>query len=122
MVDQPLALIIEDESGLAVMYERVLQSMGYQVMTASDGETGLACLQSYTPHFILSDMRLPIINGKDLIAYIASEPRFDQTFVLVASSGQEYETFITPLKRARFIVKPLLPTQLIEVAQGLIST
>ena len=122
MDDLPLALIIEDEAGLAIMYEHVLSSLGYRVLKANNGETAIAHLQDYTPLFIMSDMRLPGIGGPDIMDYIANEPRFDHTFVLVVSSGKEYETSIAPLKNARFIVKPILINQIIEVAKPLLRT
>jgi len=122
MVDRPLALIIEDEIGLAMMYERVLSSMGYRVLKATNGDTALELLQDNTPVFIMSDMRLPGTNANVIIDYIASEPRFDHTFVLVVSSGREYEMSIAPLKNARFMVKPILLNQIMEIAEPVCRT
>ena len=121
MDDLPLALIIEDEAGLAIMYEHVLSSLGYRVLKANNGEAAIAHLQDHTPVFIMSDMRLPGLSGRDIMDYIASEPRFDHTFVLVVSSGKEYEISIAPLKNAHFVVKPILLNQIIEIAQPLIA-
>ena len=122
MDDLPLALIIEDEAGLAIMYEHVLSGLGYRVLKVNNGEAAIAHLQDYNPVFIMSDMRLPGIGGCDIMDYIASEPRFDHTFVLVVSSGKEYEISIASLKNARFLVKPVLINQIIEIAQPLITT
>lgn len=122
MVDRPLAIIIEDEIGLAMMYERVLSSMGYRVLKATNSDTALKLLHDHTPEFIMSDMRLPGANAHVIIDYIASEPRFDHTFVLVVSAGKEYEMSIAPLKNARFLVKPILLNQIIEIAEPVCRT
>lgn len=59
----PKILLIEDNEMNRDMLSRRLERRGYQVVTAVDGEQGLAMAQSETPDLILMDMSLPVLDG-----------------------------------------------------------
>jgi chemosensory pili system protein ChpA (sensor histidine kinase/response regulator) len=121
-MEHDLAIVIEDEIALAIMYERILQRVGCRVIVANEGRRGLELLQNHTPRLIMMDMLLPKINGKELVTYIASQPRLQETFVLVASSGKEYETILEQIPHGQFFIKPILPSQVLEIAESLFET
>jgi len=59
----PKILIVEDNEMNRDMLSRRLARRGYSVVTALDGEQGLAAAQSENPDLILMDMSLPIMDG-----------------------------------------------------------
>ena len=59
----PKILIVEDNEMNRDMLSRRLERRGYTVVTALDGEQGLAAAQSETPDLILMDMSLPVMDG-----------------------------------------------------------
>jgi len=56
-------LLVEDNEMNRDMLSRRLQRRGYEVLTAVDGESGLAMTRSETPALVLMDMSLPGIDG-----------------------------------------------------------
>lgn len=56
-------LLIEDNELNRDMLTRRMQKRGYQIVTAADGETGVAMAQSEAPALILMDVSLPGIDG-----------------------------------------------------------
>ncbi|QPC83211.1 response regulator [Phototrophicus methaneseepsis] len=118
-MERDLAIVIEDETALAIMYERILSRVGYRVLMASEGTGGLDLLQAYTPRLIMMDMLLPNINGKDLIDYVVRQPRLKETFILVASSAKEYASALDSVQNGQFFIKPILPRQVMEIAERL---
>ncbi len=60
-------LIVEDERELIEAYEMILKSDGYIVKTAHDGQEALKVCQSFTPHLILLDLRMPRISGLEFL-------------------------------------------------------
>lgn len=60
-------LIIEDDQYLRELYQELLQSEGYSVDTASDGETGFAKLQEGGFSLVLLDMMLPKKDGLQIL-------------------------------------------------------
>jgi CheY-like chemotaxis protein len=68
-------MIIDDEVSWLKVLKEVLQRRGYDVREASSGAEALKTLAQYEPDLILSDVRMPDMNGFDLLAKIKSLPR-----------------------------------------------
>ncbi|HLK57213.1 MAG TPA: response regulator [Chthonomonadaceae bacterium] len=56
-------LLVEDNKTNRDMLSRRLQSRGYEVVIAFDGESGLSLAESEAPDLILMDMSLPLLDG-----------------------------------------------------------
>jgi two-component system, cell cycle response regulator DivK len=67
-------LLVEDNEMNRDMLSRRLQRRGYEVLTAVDGETGLALIKSETPALVLMDMSLPGIDGWEATRQIKADP------------------------------------------------
>ena len=63
-------LLVEDNEMNRDMLSRRLERKGYQVITAVDGEQGVALAQSEAPDLILMDMRLPEMDGYEAVRQI----------------------------------------------------
>ena len=67
-------LLIEDNELNRDMLSRRLESRGYQVIMAVDGQEGLALAQSQSPDLILMDMSLPLIDGWEATRRLKANP------------------------------------------------
>jgi CheY-like chemotaxis protein len=56
-------LIVEDQEENWLLLQRLLQDAGFSVMLAQDGAQGVELFQSYRPHFIWMDRRMPVMDG-----------------------------------------------------------
>lgn len=67
-------LLIEDNELNRDMLSRRLETRGYQVTMAVDGQEGLAMAQSQSPDLILMDMSLPLIDGWEATRRLKANP------------------------------------------------
>ena len=67
-------LLVEDSEMNRDMLSRRLERRGYEVLTAINGEEGVAMTQSQAPDLILMDMSLPIMDGWEATRQIKAEP------------------------------------------------
>ncbi|HEY2987643.1 MAG TPA: response regulator [Candidatus Binatia bacterium] len=67
-------LLVEDNEMNRDMLSRRLERRGYQVLTAVDGEQGVALAQSETPNLILMDMSLPVVDGWEAARRLKAAP------------------------------------------------
>ena len=67
-------LLVEDNEMNRDMLSRRLQRRGYEVVTAVDGETGLAMTRSEAPALVLMDMSLPGLDGWEATRRIKADP------------------------------------------------
>ena len=67
-------LLVEDNEMNRDMLSRRLQRRGYEVVTAVDGETGLAMTRSESPALVLMDMSLPGVDGWEATRRLKADP------------------------------------------------
>ena len=63
-------LLVEDSEGVREAYSLILQTEGYKVTTASNGEEGLKYAKEAHPDLVILDVGLPDINGFDVLTRI----------------------------------------------------
>lgn len=76
-------LIIEDSAVTASMLASRIQSAGYEVLAADDGEKGLAIMRQEHPDLVVLDIRLPGIDGFE-VGRIAKSDQFLKNIPIVA--------------------------------------
>lgn len=85
---QPLALIIEDQPNLAILYEDILRLVGYDVFSIHNGLEALNHLATHpSPDFVILDVNLPSLSGRDIIKYIRSNEKYNDMPVLVLTAN-----------------------------------
>ena len=104
---QPTVLIVEDNSALVEVYRVRLETDGYRVVTASDGQAGLDLAYQVKPDLILLDIMLPKISGFDFLEAIRARPDLARTPVVVLSALGEKSDITRGQKFAvsRWLVK-----------------
>ena len=72
---RPLILLVEDDRLMADMYRFQLEREGYQVEVAFDGKQGLDVIRTGRPDLVLLDVRLPIIEGFEVLEHLQADPQ-----------------------------------------------
>ena len=80
------ALIIEDDSGIAFIYQEALQLAGYETEILDNGRFALEHLAQNTPSFILLDLHLPEVSGTEILEFIQEQPQFADTVVFITTA------------------------------------
>ncbi len=82
-----LRILLVDDSVIAREAEAtLLRSLGHEVDEARDGEDGWQKLQAGTYHLLLTDVRMPVLDGIDLTRRAKATPRFARLPVVILSS------------------------------------
>jgi CheY-like chemotaxis protein len=66
-------LLVEDNEMIREMLSFRLQSRGFDLIVANDGQAGIDLARSQRPNLILMDMSLPVINGWDATRMLKSD-------------------------------------------------
>ena len=86
MADQRTVLLVDDEDSLRRVVEYTLSEDGYRVITAADGSAGLREFQSTSVDLVLTDIRMPDIDGLELLKRLkAMQP--DLPVILLTAHG-----------------------------------
>ena len=83
--------IIEDDQVINQMYRMKFEAAGFDVVTASDGETGVKVVQHANPDIILLDLQMPNMNGTEALRKIRQQPANANTPVIILTNLGEEE-------------------------------
>ena len=85
-------LVVDDEPDLVRILQFGLQSAGYVVESASDGQEGLKKAREVKPDIILLDLMLPKLDGYKICRLLKFDERFKQIPIIILSARtQEWE-------------------------------
>ena len=88
MSEEIRILVVDDDLDILRATARVLESEGYQVMTASTGSGCREMVREHRPDLVLLDVVLPDVDGADVCAEIKSDPELRGTFVILVSGAK----------------------------------
>ncbi|WP_013322237.1 response regulator transcription factor [Gloeothece verrucosa] len=71
-----LILIADDDPGIRLAVKDYLELSGYSVVTAKNGQEALSLLETYHPHLLVSDIKMPRTDGYELVAQVRQRPEF----------------------------------------------
>ena len=91
-------MLIDDETLWLDLIQEALADEDYRVITASSGEAALKKLQRKKPDLILSDVRMPDVNGFDLFEKVRSNPKLKSVPYVFMSSIDDYDARRTARK------------------------
>jgi DNA-binding NtrC family response regulator len=115
-------LVVDDESALRLTLQEALSSEGYRVYTAADGAEARKIVESSRLTLVLLDLRLPDVEGLELLRWILDR-RPDLPVVMITAYST-IETAVAAMREgaADFLPKPFTPSELREaVARALES-
>lgn len=82
----PTVLLVEDTEDNRFMMRRLLEITGYRVVEATNGEEAVALAKTESPHLILMDLSLPVIDGLAATRLIRNLPEFASTPIIAVSA------------------------------------
>jgi two-component system, NtrC family, response regulator AtoC len=99
-------LVVDDEPGVRQGIAQVLQDQGHAVRTAADGQEGLTCMREAAPNLVLLDVRLPGLDGIDLLKIIRRD--HPETGVIMITAYPNIEGAVESMRLGAldYVVKP----------------
>jgi two-component system, OmpR family, phosphate regulon response regulator PhoB len=112
---KPLVLIVEDEAALVTMLRYNLESEGFDVCEAADGEEALVTIAERRPDVIVLDWMLPLLSGLEVCRQIRRSPASRTVPVIMLTARGDEGDRVRGLNSGAddYIVKPFSPSELI---------
>ena len=110
-------LIVEDHTPTRMAMSRLIRQAGAEVLTARDGEEGLGYLLTQRFDGLLTDLRMPKMDGFELLQHAQSLPESHRPQRIIAISG-EYEAGALHGHPVQFLAKPFNLDMLLDMLGG----
>lgn len=117
----PLILYVDDERGNRVVFEQSLNTE-FHVLTAQDAAEALELLDRHEVAVIVSDIRMPSMTGEELLRIV--KERYPQMIRMVVTAYADVEPILRAINEglvARYIIKPWIRTELVQVLRWAIE-
>lgn len=118
-------LIVEDDTYTREIYEDVLTSEAFSVVTAADGEEGLAKAREGGFNLILLDVMMPKMDGMAVLTALQKQPPFvpNGPIILLTNLMQEQmsKEAVTKGAKAYLVKSNLTPGELVEHVKAFLS-
>ena len=110
-------LVVEDHSPTRLAMGRLIREAGAEVVTARDGEEGLGYLLTQRFDVLLTDLRMPGMDGVELVDRCMKLPQSHRPARVIAISG-EYDAGVLHGLPVQFLAKPLNVDSLLSMLGG----
>ncbi|GAP15973.1 response regulators consisting of a CheY-like receiver domain and a winged-helix DNA-binding domain [Longilinea arvoryzae] len=108
-------LLIDDEPVFYKMVEHALKPQGYELEYARSGLDGLRAAGEFEPEIIIVDVKLPDLDGYDVVQRLRSTPRFRNTPIIFLTSQADLPNKLKGFEVGAddFLAKPFQPEELL---------
>jgi response regulator RpfG family c-di-GMP phosphodiesterase len=114
----PVILCVDDEPNILSALKRLFRAAGLQVRTAVGGAAGLALLEQESVDLVISDMRMPEMDGTEFLQHVRQ--RWPDTMRLLLTGYSEINSIIGAINRGeiyRYISKPWDDNDMLLIVQ-----
>ena len=115
-------VIAEDEFAIASALREILESAGYKVLWAENGEEALSILAQTSPDLVLLDIMMPIVDGIETLGEMRRDERLAETPVVVMTAVPDasYDA-VHELGVSAFLKKPFGAQTLLDVVTEMVG-
>ncbi len=116
-------LIVDDEPGVIDFLAKALTAVGYDVISAGNGATGLNKAQQESPDLIILDVMLPDINGFSICGVLKGNEKYKSIPVIILTGRDEAndQIFDEAYKPEAFLNKPFDFDHLLGIIQKFVG-
>ena len=109
-------LAVDDRPSNRILLSKLLQPLGFAVKEAENGKQALEIWETWNPHLIWMDMRMPVMDGYEATKYIKRTTKGNATIViaLTASALEEEKAIVLSAGCDDFVRKPFREEELFE--------
>jgi DNA-binding NarL/FixJ family response regulator len=116
-------LVVDDEAKLLRAVAVTLREEGYEVTTARSGAEALVAVNASVPDLIISDIRMPGMDGYQLARALRANPRTELIPVIFLTAKGERKDRLAGIRAGvdAYLTKPFDPEELLAVASNILS-
>ena len=100
-------LLVDDEPDIRELLDIYLTELGYRVHTAENGEKALAVFHRTVPSIVLSDIKMPVMDGIELLRRIKKQSPDTEVIMITGHGDMDLAIASLKLEATDFITKPV---------------
>ena len=119
---QKAILLVDDDNEIVESMRTVLESKGYRIMVARDGNSGLTVAERENPDLIVLDMMMPKKSGFLVLEKLKSRPGgLIPTIMITGNEGSRHRAYAEMLGVKDYIRKPFAMEKLVRAVDDVLA-
>jgi DNA-binding response OmpR family regulator len=114
-------LVADDDQGILDALKMLLEEVGYEVNTISDGET-MRSVKNYYPDLLLLDIWMSGVDGRDICRQLKAQEKTKRIPIIMISANRDTEQIAKDAGADDFISKPFQMEELLEKVAKYVAT
>lgn len=116
MSQKAKVLIVDDEPFNVDVLQQELEDLGYQIITAFNGQEALDKIKSQQPDLILLDLMMPVLDGFAVLSELKADNVLRDIPVIIVSAANDSKSVVRGIKQGAddYITKPVDADHLVK--------
>lgn len=106
-------LLIDDDLPVRHSIAAFLEDSGFEVIGADDGQAGMALFSECLPHLVITDLRMPLMDGLTLLSEIQAARLGTPVIVISGAGGMNDVVEALRLGASDYLIKPIVDMQVL---------
>jgi class 3 adenylate cyclase/CheY-like chemotaxis protein len=118
----PLILIVDDNPANVEIFQMRLAANNYEIITATDGEMGLAAARKKQPDLILLDIMMPKMDGIEVCRHLRADPSLSFMPIIMVTAKTDPKDVVAGLEAGgdEYLTKPVDPAALVARVKSML--
>ena len=122
MAVRKTVLLVDDDADILSAMRTMIERKGYRVITASDGNMGLAVAEREAPDLVVVDMMMPRKSGFLVLEKLKSRPQGGPRVIMItANEGSRHRAYAEMLGVKDYIRKPFAMEKLVRAIERVLG-
>jgi DNA-binding response OmpR family regulator len=116
-------LVVDDNADMREIMQLYMGGQGFTVIIAGDGIEGIEVAKLENPDLIVTDARMPKLDGIEMVKRLRNQPQFNKVpIIIVTGVGSEMQRNAYNTGADCVLLKPVTPSELVAKINALIDS
>ncbi len=115
-------LTVDDDASMIRMITETLEPVGYRILSANDGNQGLACIEFYKPDLVLLDLMMPHRGGLIVLEGMRQLDDYIPVIMITANDGTRHRNYAEVMGADAYLQKPVRPEVLVRTVERILRS
>lgn len=114
-------MVVDDDPSMIRMVTDTLEDLGYEVMSAGDGNKGLACIEFFKPDLAILDLMMPKRSGLLVLEGMREMEQYIPAIMITGNDGSRHRHYAEILGVDAYLNKPIRMEMLSRTVQRVLK-
>jgi CheY-like chemotaxis protein len=121
-MNEKTILVVDDDIGIRMMMQKLLESAGYRVLTGEEGQSAFEAALNHRPDLVITDMDMPVTDGYKTIHMFHRDSEFQAPVIVVSGVvGPREAQSVLDAGASAFFPKPIDQAALLRKVSELLA-